>query len=82
MKKMEILKNAFESIGYKTKTSYNKDWDIYYLCIEGTFDGDASNYSFCFNKDMEPIEYDDNDNEFRTLQEHYKHLETLYDNEE
>ena len=35
MNKMEILKNTFESIGYKTCLCLNEDIDIYFLKILG-----------------------------------------------
>lgn len=80
MKKMEILKNAFESIGYKTNLYLNEDIDIYYLEILDIYDGDGCLYEFTFNLQGEPVGYADD--EFRTLQEHYKYLETLYEKNE
>lgn len=81
MNKMEILKNTFESIGYKTHLYLNEDIDIYFLEILGIFcEGDGCLYEFTFNLQGEPVGYEDD--EFRTLQEHYKYLETLYEGNE
>ena len=80
MNKMEILKNTFESIGYKTCLCLNEDIDIYFLKILGTCDSDAYPYEFTLNLLGEPVEYEND--EFRTLQEHNKYLETLYERKE
>ena len=55
MNKMEILKNAFEEIGYKTDLWYHKENEIYHLEILGTTDSDGDTYEFCFNKNYEPV---------------------------
>ena len=78
MNKMEILKNAFEEIGYKTDLWYHKKNEIYYLEILGTTDSDGDTYEFCFNKNYEPVEWVNNyslQGKWLTLDENYKKLE-------
>lgn len=78
MNKMEILKNAFEEIGYKTNLSYYKKNEIYYLEILGTTDGDGDTYEFCFNKNYEPVEWTGGytpNGEWLTLEQNYQRLE-------
>lgn len=78
MNKMEILKNAFEEIGYKTDLWYHKENKIYYLDILGTNDGDGDPFEFCFNQDYEPViwtgEYSLN-GKWLTLEQNYQRLE-------
>ena len=57
MNKMEILKKAFEKIGYKTRISH-RDED-YVLLIEGTQNRDGYEYEFWFNENFEPTLYNE-----------------------
>lgn len=85
MNKMEILKNAFEQIGYKTDLWYHEENKIYYLDILGTRDGDGYNYTFCFNPNYEPVQWIDNyhhQGQWLTLEENYKRLEEDYEEQE
>lgn len=72
MNKMEILKNAFEEIGYKTDLCYHKENKIYYLEILGTVDSDGDTYEFCFNKNCEPVIWT---GKWLTLDQNYQKLE-------
>ena len=78
MNKMEILKNAFEEIGYKTHLWYYKESEIYYLEILGTIDGDGDTYEFCFNKNYEPVIWTGEhtlNGKWLTLDQNYQRLE-------
>ena len=78
MNKMEILKNAFEKIGYKTNLWYHKKNEIYYLEILGTVDSDGDTYEFCFNKNYEPVIWTGGctlNGEWLTLDQNYQKLE-------
>ena len=78
MNKMEILKNAFEEIGYKTNLWYHKENEIYYLDILGTNNRDGEPLEFCFNQDYEPVIWANGygfDGEWLTLEQNYQKLE-------
>lgn len=78
MNKMEILKNAFEQIGFKTKVE--PYYDEYILYIEGTQDGDGDYYDFTFNKDFEPTLFDWDIQDNILLKDYYKKLKKTIDN--
>lgn len=80
MNKMEILKNAFEQIGFKTKVEpYYEDYVLY---IEGTHDGDGYKYHFTFNQNFEPTLFDWDTQDNILLNDYYKKIEESVDNEE
>lgn len=78
MNKIEILKNAFEEIGYKTDLWYRKKNKIYYLDILGTDDGEGNPLEFCFNQDCEPVVWTGGhtlNGEWLTLEQNYQNFE-------
>ena len=80
MNKMEILKNAFEQIGFKTKVEpYYEDYILY---IEGTHDGDGYKYQFTFNQNFEPTLFDWDIQDNILLNDYYKKIEKSIDIEE
>ena len=74
MNKLEILKKAFEEIGYKTDLWYHKENKIYYLDILGTDDGDGGDLEFCFNQNYEPVIWAGN-GKWLTLEQNYQGFE-------
>lgn len=77
MNKMEILKNAFEQIGYRTELEYDEDDKKYFLEIID--DSDDPN-GFYFNQDGEPLI--NGDRYWYSLDAYYKELDELPDPEE
>ena len=76
MNKMEILKNAFEQIGFKTEVEPCDE--NYILYIEGTHDGDGNEYEFTFNQNFEPTLFDWHTQDNILLNDYYKKIEKYY----
>ena len=81
MNKMEILKNAFEQIGYRTELEYDEDDKKYFLEI---IDNNDDPNGFYFNQDGEPLINCIINRHFYwySLDEYYKELDELPDPEE
>lgn len=76
MNKMEILKNVFEKIGYRTELEYDEDDKEYSLEI---VDDDLRPSMFYFDQNYEPIIYCGHS---YSLDEFYKTLDRYAEEEE
>ena len=77
MNKMELLKNVFELIGFKTKIE--PYYGEYILFIKGTQDSEGVCYEFTFNKDFEPTLFDCDIKENILLKDYYEKFEKTID---
>lgn len=82
MNKMEILKNAFEKIGYRTELEYDEDDERYILEI---VDDDLEPSVFNFDKNYEPMIWTGGyglHGEWLSLDEYYKELDKYSEEED
>lgn len=76
MNKLEILKKAFEEIGFKCRCSYDKELERHSLIVEGDFWYENPDLLFEFDKNFEPLVRDYYDyNKVATIGKYYEDIE-------